>query len=186
MSTDDPQRNCSVNAAMVLFWKYIKQTQKGKHQCVRLFHIYMSFVRMQSDRKKSPTLTLVCNLLHHPSFSYFALMELKQEIMWDQPCSHAAATFTTLYKDDPGQFNPTARHGKTLSLPIFTPSLIQTSPFFLKSHNAPSCPLPLFFFFSCSLISFLCPLLTPKNTLRQTACSLCKWSAFHAQSWMRS
>lgn len=66
-----------------------------------------------------------------------------------------------IYKEVPGQFNPTGKHGKTLSLPIFTLSLIQASSFFLELHNARSC-------FLFSLLSFLSMAATPKP-LRQHA-----------------
>lgn len=78
--------------------------------------------------------------------------------MYDQALGpYCCQIHQIIYKEVPGQFNPTGRHAKALSLSIFTLSLIQTSSFFLLIHNAGLC----FPFFPCSLISFLSMAATP-------------------------
>lgn len=98
---------------------------------------------------------------------------------WIQPCGHAAARFTKLYiKRLLDNLIPLGDMVKSF-LCQFSPSLLFKPLLSSCSPTMQDCAL----FFSCSLISFLCMAATPQTP--QTACSLCKWSAFHAQSWMR-
>lgn len=69
-----------------------------------------------------------------------------------------------IYKEAPGQFNPTGRHGKVLSLPIFTLSLIQTSSFLLQSHNAGLCSF--FFMFSYIFSLYGCHPPNPSDSMQ--------------------
>ena len=89
-----------------------------------------------------------------------------------------------IYREVPGQFNPTGGLGQTLSLSIFTLSLIQAPSFFLCLHNAGSLPLS----FLCSLICFFSLRLPSRQTLRQHA-AYANHQPFilntRLQSWMR-
>lgn len=98
---------------------------------------------------------------------------------WIQPCGHAAARFTKLLyiKRLLDNLIPLGDMVKSF-LCQFSPSLLFKPPLSSCSPTMQDCAL--FFMFSYIFSLYGCHPQTP-----QTACSLCKWSAFHAQSWMR-
>lgn len=111
-------------------------------------------VQVEPDKRALTPFTLFFNWLHHLCSE---VQGAARSVL--QPCR--CQIHQIIFKEAPGQFNPTGRHAKTLSLPIFTLSLIQASSFFLQLHNAGSCFTD--FFFPCSLISFLSMAATPQN-----------------------
>lgn len=111
-------------------------------------------VQVEPDKRALTPFTLFFNWLHHLCSE---VQGAARSVL--QPCR--CQIHQIIFKEAPGQFNPTGRHAKTLSLPIFTLSLIQASSFFLQLHNAGSCFTE--FFFPCSLISFLSMAATPQN-----------------------